>query len=494
MPGYVQQYDHKGNPFNDYANARQEAQIRAKNEVLETVGVCERKNKQRLDLHQPFDGIQFSSEEWSSLAEAENDIGSTVFMLADLVSVVVPWSLDNLRRRIQAGLISTSIPFTVILTSEWHAMSSHGVGHALNYVSAGATLELISRIAAIYIDQWLDESFANLKGSIRRLKISSSRKTLFMRTTKHIRNLYVADCLFFAVRKTNKNSTQTLIYLYLSPLPVFSLLQRLHLPYNQPATHLSYLTQALHLPPLAAFIPSHPLSPLNWAWSSGAPHLPFSHSLLQLTTSPVSICLTLQVINTWADQQGNFCTDYNMPAYAAPADESREHESAPWFLKPAVGLRDWLLDHLGWSYRSLRLYEHSQGDNVEEDGALQGRKKSEPTTKENRPRGWRATQLSYVPAEILARRLHALSWNIILLSLETMLVRSMVKAYTHSPLMGDSMALTNYTNDGEGSMLAQASKIGLCFALQIAVDTIVWGCTYSTTVYLGVTRFHWGKT
>jgi len=192
LTDYVQQYDHKGNPFNDEANNRQEAQIRAKNEVLETVGVCKRKIKERLDFDHPVDRIKFSREEWSIMAEAENDTGSDVFLLADLMSVVAPWWLENVRRRLQAGLISTSIPFTVILVSEWRGMTSNGVKHALNYMFAGATLEFLNRIAAIYIDQWLDDSFANLKGSIRRLKINSSTKTFLVRNTKHLRNLYVA--------------------------------------------------------------------------------------------------------------------------------------------------------------------------------------------------------------------------------------------------------------------------------------------------------------
>ena len=118
------------------------------------------------------------------------------------------------------------------------------------------------------------------------------------------------------------------------------------------------------------------------------------------------------------------------------------------------------------------------------------------------PTTYRNTALSTGLADLLSCTLYPLAWDVVLLPLEAIVFRSVVRTYAnaaplslHSRVTAPSslhaLAAHRLQTVSFGSY---ASKVGLCIALQAAVDVGVWGCAYVWTRQVGVSRFHWGRT
>ncbi|GAB7344000.1 hypothetical protein MBLNU457_1930t1 [Dothideomycetes sp. NU457] len=470
----VQQYDPRGNPVNPQSRSLQEAQIRAKNEVLEAAGVCERKNKKCSSSGY----VRLSPEEWAILRDQENEWGNDLFLFADIAHLTCSWWIETLLSRIQTGFVDSSVPFSTTLISEWHKLSSNGIKHAFDYLSSGALMGALHRMIMSYSDDSIQAFFADFRSTIRRLKIGGPAKRFLLHHTRHI-----------------KNFTQTLLLLFLTPLPIYSALAQLHL-YSSP----------YGLPPAASFLPWHPSSPLIWAWTSGPETAPLSTRFYNLSTSPVSLVLAMNALYDWVDHTGAVFEEWEQPSILGPPSQlahsiSHSETETPWLLRPIVWTRDRVLDLLGWSPKT---WERVKEDRKREDDAgtreqARLRSKSDPLD----PISYRRSALAFVPAELLSRRLHSLVWRVMLLPLEGWVFRSVARSWLQSGLPGvsssplSSLSLSNVLGPrdwGAGGMLGYASKVGLCIGLHTVVDTMVWGLAYRIVKSYGVGRFHWGET
>jgi len=478
----IQQYDTRGNPINPQSKACQEAQIRAKNEVLEAVGVCERKNKKRSSSGY----LHLSPEEWAVFRDIENEWGSDLFLFADITHLACSWWIETLLSRIQTGFVDGSVSFSTVLASEWHNAFSHGIPHAFDYLSSGALMGALHRMILSYSDDSVNIFFADFRSTLRRLKISGSAKRFLIHHTKHL-----------------KNFTQTLILLCLSPLPIYSALAQLHLfssPYG--------------LPPVSSFLPWHPSSPLVWAWGSGPETAPFSTRLFHLSTSPVSLVLAMNALYDWVDNTGAVLEHWEQPSILGPPTNNPGTE-APSFLQPLIWARDKTLDLLGWSPRTWNRLQEDHYQQAfeqvldkewdEEEDIAEARERAGLTRDGEglRPVTYRQSGLAYVPAELLSRRLHSFVWRVMLLPLEGWVFRSVAQSWLQSGLPAvlapsisapSTSSILDFRDWGAGGISGYVSKVGLCTGLHAVVDSMVWGLVYKIVKYSGMGRFHWGKT
>lgn len=97
----VQQYDVKGAPVNRSTVVFNDAQVRAKNEVLEAVGVCERKRKRSAASNDSTRAITLDAARWAAMTEDEEEAGSYTYMTAELMHFACTWWLQSLIQRIQ---------------------------------------------------------------------------------------------------------------------------------------------------------------------------------------------------------------------------------------------------------------------------------------------------------------------------------------------------------------------------------------------------------
>jgi len=200
-------------------------------------------------------------------------------------------------------------------------------------------------------------------------------------------------------------------------------------------------------------------------------------------TSPVALCLVLHAAQSWAFSNGNVLEDYDQPCIICPLDTKAEAKPAPEYLRPSIAFRDKVLRMLGWSSQLGQQITPSQEIVDIRDGA-------------RRQTGvHRVTALSFLPSELLARRIHEIFWYTALLPLEAMLCRSVVNSFMTSPwAVNATTSTTALTRLPLVMTWSLASKIGLCVGLQIATDTVVWAGLYTGVRWVGITRFHWGNT
>lgn len=466
----VQLYDTRGNPINSQSRSSQEAQIRAKNEVLEAAGVCERKNKESSTSKY----VQLSAEQWAILRETENEWGNDLFLFADIAHLSCSWWVETLLSRIQTGFVDSSAPFSTILVREWQQFSLHGVKHAFEYLSSGVLMGALHRMIVSYSDDSIQAFFADFRSTIRRMKISSTAKRFCIHHTRHL-----------------KNFTQALLLLFLSPLPIYSALAQLHL-----------YSSSYGLPPATSFLPWHPSSPLIWAWTSGPETLPLSTRFYKLSTSPVSLVLAMNALYDWTDHTGAVFEECILgpPSQLGHSSSHSETETL-WFLRPAVWARDHVLNLLGWSQGTLELVkeDRKRRDDANTREMARLRSQSDPLD----PVSYRRSGLAFVPAQLLERRLQSLVWRVVLLPLEGWVFRSVARSWLQSGLPGvasspgSRLLSSNVLSSrdwGAGGMFGYASKVGLCIGLHAVVDSMVWQVAYRVITSYGIGRFHWGKT
>ncbi|EME39589.1 hypothetical protein DOTSEDRAFT_117683, partial [Dothistroma septosporum NZE10] len=116
---YRQQYDSKGRPVNAATDAFN-AQLReAQNEVLELVGVVERKDQSDRANETRR---RSSREQRQALLAAENDNGEVLEYILLPISFLTHVWVESLLQRVQIGFYDASRSMWDIITHEWHSV------------------------------------------------------------------------------------------------------------------------------------------------------------------------------------------------------------------------------------------------------------------------------------------------------------------------------------------------------------------------------------
>jgi hypothetical protein len=464
-----QQYNARGEPISLATKHHNEAMIKASNEVLAAVGVCEKKDRliDRLSEELP-DGeqrIYLSDEEWRIIKEGEDDIGETIRMTGETSRNLLTWWVMGLRRQIQVDFISSSLSFVDILSGEWTSLTSKSVLGSIRQLTAGGPAEVVSQLMLTFIDWYLGEQVLNISKRIIRMRASNRKRFLLLR------------CVNYSYQVTN-----ALLHLSVYPLASFSCLQQLGLI---PAKTL--------LPSKSWLTPWSPLSPLRWAFYNQK--TVGGSKLLGLLLSPAGIWLTMTLAqHSAASTYGHVpLFEYNCilgPHNIGSLQQTDNSESS--FLTPFSRFRDKALRLLGWA-PALSISKNETQDLTRELSVRNHTSTSQHGTATRH----RVTELSTLPANLLALNLDYFFWTIMMLPLDILHLNSLASAFSTSPAAGLGVENGGFARVAPGlavSRMAKSNKIGLCLALEFTIDTAVWGGAFVWARYVGRSRYYWGRT
>ncbi|KAL1304645.1 hypothetical protein AAFC00_003608 [Neodothiora populina] len=520
---YSQRHDIKGNPINEDAKHRAEAQIAAKNEVLAAVGVCEKKNK---EARGTSGTVSLSDEEWKVIRESENNLGETARIISECIRHASSFWLIALRRRIQAGVIDSRLPFSLLLRSEWRTFTSSGFRRACAYLMVGALPELGGQLLAIIFEYALEEAHMKLCELPFHLRFRRPGRQRMLRWIDRLNSgLLIAAQIF------------------LSPLAVSAALQQ-----------LGFVSST----PLISLLPWSPTSALRWAWLERADPAPLGSRLLSVLLSPASLWACSNIFSqTISLGYGALplCPD---KLITGPGDQVRRPadfdewplKSPPSYLLPLTRLRDRVLYTVGWSSVKPKETNEEEEDDDNEDGHIFGPSFSSPSSRLSYPapplqnrnrilptnddnsntptRTHRTTSLATLPSHFLAFNLDSLLDQLLFLPLESLFLRALASSFAaapgavrstlrgrlpssspprfYSPGQGPfGRAARPLVSSGDGASGGAAgsvdwaltsgyvSKIGLCVGMQFTIDSVVWAGTYAWTRWTGTERFHWGQ-
>jgi hypothetical protein len=467
-----QQYNARGEPISLATKHYNEAMIEASNEVLAAVGVCEKNDKliDRLNEELPHgeQRIHFSDEEWRIIKEGEDDYGETIRMTAETLRNLLTWWVMGLRRRIQVGFVSSNLSLVDILSGEWTSLTRNGILGAVRYLTAGGLAEVISQLMLTFVDWYLGEQVLKISKKIIRSKASNRKRFLLLR------------CVNYSYQAVN-----ALLHLSVYPLASFSCLQQLGL-----------ISSEALLPSRSWLAPWSPSSPLRWAF--------YNHNMVRgskvmgLLLSPAGVWLTMTLLqHSAASAYGHVpLFEYNCilgPHNIGSLQLANDSESS--FTTPFSRLRDRVLRLLGWA-PALSAPENKTQD-LTRDLSVRNHGSTTQNAQHGTATRHRVTELSTLPANLLALNLDYLVWAIMMLPLDTLHLTSLSSAFSSTPA-----ARLGLENDGAVglvpglaiSRMARLNKIGLCLALEFTLDTAVWGGAFVWARYVGTSRYYWGRT
>ncbi|KAG8623348.1 hypothetical protein KVT40_008324 [Elsinoe batatas] len=522
-----QDYDETAKPRNPLSKANKEAQIRAMNEILEVVGVTERKSKQ--DQHEETPEVVFSAETWATVKAAEDDLGEDFYLLTEFIDAVVTWWIDVLRRRMQAGLVDCSVPFMRILHLEWLSFRSSSWTEKYHYVTAGLEMELLGTILAEFATDPLRYAITWLRMKVRKARLRPRQKRFCFQSIEFL-----------------KASGYLGIQLLFSPFTVTSILCQFR------------AVEDRLVPSYSRFFPWSSASPYHWGFAAGTSSSPLGSRLLNTIVSPLSLYLIYHTTTCLLHDLA-YAVEHSSssPAIITPmkseidmAAISRINPLITSFTKPFVTARDFLLYHLSWSHTSfIKSYRDppasppttittedlliSLGAAPDEIPEATHRLIPLPPLQENhnrladpsaqplehrsrsRPKKrpaptFRTTRLSTLPADLLGDRIKTTVFKIVLIPLEILLHRSVLVAFS----MAQSGATTslelgggNERDSGLAGRLLRSTKdegqvgwgqilgkVGLCLLLEAGMEVVVWGVVWGGTEWVGRRWCAWGRT
>ncbi|KAF4552379.1 Hypothetical protein D9617_10g073600 [Elsinoe fawcettii] len=516
-----QHYDESGKPRNSLSKSNREAQIRAMNEVLEVVGVTERKWKRQQE--QPKPQLVFDAQSWTAMKTAEDDLGDDIFILTEFVDSVLTWWIDILRRRVQAGFVDCSVPFLSILRSEWNAFSTNSWSGKYYYLTAGLEMELLGNILAEFATDPLRYAIAWLRNKVRRAKLRPRQKRFCFQIVDFLRaSGYLGIQLLF------------------SPFTITSTLRQFR------------AVQDNFIPSYTRFVPLSDASPYRWGWSPGSSLLPGRTRALNTVLSPVALCLATYMATCFLHYV-SYAIEHSSssPAIVTPTKSEIDMTAIGQIshvvaavTRPIVATRDFVLRVLGWSHSSfvqkyrnppqppaatndtittedlmisLGASSHEIDQATQRFGdpsrtlTLDGQAAAAPpqhpshasspsrrSRKKRPPPTFRTTRLSTLPADLLGDRLKELGWKLALVPLEMLFHRSILIAFSQSQSGSqDGVArrlLASITETGWKGWGQIMSKVGLCFLLEAGMDVLVWFGVWSVTDWVGRRWCAWGMT
>lgn len=467
-----QQYNTRGEPVCPATKRQKEAMIAASNEVLAAVGVCEKKDKliDRLNEELPEDQqrVRLSDHEWKIVREGEDDYGETIRMVAETSRNVLTWWVMSLRRRIQVGLVSSDLRFIDILSSEWTSFTSGGFLGAIRFLTVGGLAEVTSQLMLTFVDWFLGEQVMKISKQIIRLKSSTRKRFLLLK------------CVNYTYQATN-----ALLHVSVYPLASFSCLQQLGL-----------ISSKTLLPSKSWLASWSPSSPVRWAFFGQ--RRADGSKIMGLLLSPAALWVTMTLLQHSAASAYGHVPLFEYSCILGPhnvTSSQRAVDSKSSFTMPFSRLRDKALRSLGWApavpVANTETQDWTRESSVHKD--------TNTTLNAQHRMGSRhqVTELSTLPANLLALNLDYLFWTIIMLPLDILHLTSLSSAFSSTQTARTSVADGGYT--GVVPMLAvsrttRMNKIGLCLALEFTIDTAVWGGAFMWAKYVGTSRYYWGRT
>lgn len=459
------------NPEADAQNARLR---HASNEILALVGVVERKVHTDARLHRK---INIERNKRLRLQLREDNRGNEWSAFIDVVSWFALWWPTALVRRVQIGLYSTDLPFVEILQHEARMMFGNGWQGVLLGLLPGTGIAILHKIVWQILALIAEEGIGAIQN---RIVVSDMRrkKARFV-----IRSLTIfVDVVLVAID------------MLLLPLETYAFARELSIAPPVPwrpllTTHLPSFFRATY-----AAMFSSPASFL----ASAAPFIT-GYSLLTRDPSPEA--------PAFSD-----ITSYRLPVISVHPDTSLQ--TPPPILRDPFGA----LMHQTWVLRQRFL--HFVGWNVHEEshpGATNGYETDVSYLVSETPDDFvqmkvlshRSTSLARLPATWLGLRVDMFFVRVMLLPLESLVMRKVLQFYLSSSMPVTTTALgagVSHAVPGVWGLLAgraaggswrtvagRLSHLGLSMALNLGIEAVLFGAVYGLIRRQGIGRYKWGQ-
>lgn len=468
-----QQYDLKGRPVNAATDAHDARLRHASNEILALVGVVERKVHTDAKLQRKIN-IERNIRQRLHLREDSRGNEWSAFM--DVLSWFTLWWPSSLVRRIQIGLYSTDLPFATILRHEASLMFGSRWQGLLIGLLPGTGIAILHKVLWQVLALIAEESVGAIQN---RIVLSNIRRH---QARWMIRSLTIfVDVLLVAVD------------MLLLPLEVYALARQLHIA--PPAPWRPLFTA--HLPSLFRVAYTTTFSNPASFLTSAAPFL-IGYSFLTRDPQPEA--------PAFSDM-----TSYRLPAISEHPESSPQ--VAPSVLADPFGailhqtwvLRQRFMRFVGWMVFEERQPGATNG--WETDNSYEPAMPPDEFPFRSIPH--RSTSLARLPATWLGLRVDMFMLRILLLPLESMVMRKTLQFYLSSgmPVTGAALnagahgtmpslraILTGTAGDKcWRSVLGRLSQLGLSMALNLGAETVFFGFVYAIVRRQGITLYQWGQ-
>ena len=468
-----QQYDSKGRPVNLETEAQNARLRHASNEVLALVGVVERKVHTDAKLHRK---INIERNKRQRLQIREDNRGNEMSAFIDVVSWFALWWPTALVRRIQIGLYSTDLPFAEILRYEARMMFGNGWQGVLLGLLPGTGVAILHKVIWQVLALIVEEGIGAIQ---QRIVVSDMRRR---KARVLIRSLTIFVDVVLVV-----------IDMLLLPLETYAFARQLNIAPPMPWRPL--LTT--HLPSFFRTAYSTTFSNPGLFLTSAAPFI-MSYSLLTREATPEAPAF-------------NDLTSHRLPSIS---EHPETLQTAPSPLRDPFGailhqtwvLRQRFLQLVGWHVHEENRPGSTHG--WETDVSYQVSATPEDFV-QMKVLSHRSTSLARLPATWLGLRIDMFVVRVMLLPLESMVMRRVLRYYLSSGMPVATTALGAVVGDaapgawavlagragdrGWNAVVGRLSHIGLSMALNLGVEAVLFGAAYALIRRQGVRSFGWGQ-
>ena len=469
-----QQYDSKGRPVNLETEAQNARLRHASNEVLALVGVVERKEHTDAKLHQK---INIERNKRQRLHILEDNRGNELSAFVDVVSWFALWWPTALVRRIQIGLYSTDLPFAEILRYEAKMMFGNGWQGILLGLLPGTGVSIVHKIIWQVLALIVEESIGAIQ---QRIVVSDMRRR---KARVLIRSLTIfVDVVLVAI--------DTLLL----PLETYAFARQMNIAPPIPWRPLLNT----HLPSFFRVAYSTTLSSPGSFLTSAAPFI-MGYSLLTREATPEAPAFT-------------DLTSHRLPSISEHPEVTLQ--PAPSALRDPFGaimhqtwvLRQRFLQLVGWHVHEENRPGSTNG--WETDVSYQVSATTDDFV-QMKVLSHRSTSLARLPATWLGLRIDMFVVRVMLLPLESMVMRKVLRFYQSSGMPVTTTALGAGVSDAMPGALAvlagragdrgwsavrgRISHIGLSMALYLGVEAVLFGAAYALIRRQGIRSFGWGQ-
>ncbi|EMC91164.1 hypothetical protein BAUCODRAFT_316776 [Baudoinia panamericana UAMH 10762] len=475
--GYVQRFDIKGNPINPATESRNAELRHAQNSILALVGVVEGlEGKQRVREDDDCHG----RAQWQELLSDENEYGEALDLLT-MSAVYLPLFYSIwLLRRYQTGVNDVGRPFASIVASDMRAILKGEWKGVYAVLFPGMLASLCAgtvQLGAAHIIDTVTRSCSKQYWAKRRSSLHLER--------------------FERVLAFVETAAYGLIQLFLLPLSFHTTAQCLLLAPPWPL-----------LPPWSLWRRTDPLSPRSIIWR---PLIEVPLPLIGRLLSPAALFITWNYLLTepLAIDGVPFAHLTTFPPPELNTSSSRVtkpilfRDPFGWIRYHVYTVRSSLITGAGWGVKSVG--NRSTENHFETNIVMEGNAQTKYGVSHHR-----STHLTHLPARFQGARIDEFLYRVLLLPLDALVLRAVAMSYFACPLpkVAGCNGLSTQLYPPISGWLYRlvrrldvntlreagryANKIGLCLALQAAVDATLFAGVYASVRFCGIRQFHWG--
>lgn len=474
---YIQQYNSKGRPINPPADASRAEQRRAQNEVLALAGVLERTDKARTEADARAKGLIIASDR-----EQEDRLGERLDMVADMATSIATHYPNILLKRCLAGMYQPDMPFAAILARDFHSVRTGDLGNAVRVLCPDLDLIVVHFALGLRLAPYLQRAAYALEKRLLTSGLPPETLKIYFR---------MAETSYWALAVGTEIALLPLVHYW-------------------ECTQLG-LTPRMPLRPLAHCLLQYSGRFFAHVWQR------------ELRTRSVWLYSSLSVLLADSIEIGTgepatariaAWSKYEVLKDLSPS--GRQTQRRPGVVSDPCGrilyevetMRNVFMQWLGWNGKDSSVHPNPNAFAETHSGGS-------GTADSNARSSHRTSSLARLPARRLGLLMETLLGRILLLPLESLLLRCSARAFvqvaglcrvgpmTGSPYVPSSgvwvggvmsvgpAAAASWVRSGRWA--SSFSKVGLALGLLVGVEAALYGGVYMATRSHGIDRFGWGS-